>query len=89
MHESNPVASGQNPKVDFLKPGFVLGLTVLTLLVCWLVPAPKMAAKRESSKKTSPTRSTISTLFSEPVSEAEHIILPPDTTYSRKTYGIP
>jgi len=89
MHENNPVASGQNPKVDFLKAGFILVLTVLTLLVCWLVPAPKMGGEAGVVMDNLPYTLDNLYAFSEPVSEAEHIILPPDTTYSRKTYGEP
>ena len=87
MHESNPVTSGQESGVDFLKAGFILGLTVLTLLVCWFVPAPKMDGEAGVVMEDLPYKLDNLYAFPEPVSEAEHIILPPDTTYSRKTYG--
>jgi EpsI family protein len=81
--------SGQNPKVDYFKPGFVLGLTTLTLLICWLVPAPRMGGEAGVLMDNLPYHIGPLYAFSEPVSEAEHLILPPDTTYTRKTYGSP
>ena len=89
MHESNPVLSGQNPGAAYVKAGFVLGLTVLTVLLCWLTPAPKMGGESGVVMDNLPTQIGNLYAFSEPVSEAEHLILPPDTTYTRKTYGEP
>lgn len=89
MHKSNAVSSAQNPKVDFLKAGFVLGLTLATLLICWLAPEPQMSGEAGVMMDNLPYHLGPLYAFSEPVSEAEHIILPSDTTYTRKTYGDP
>jgi hypothetical protein len=89
MHTRNPVSSGQSPRVDFLKAGFVLGLTLLTALICWLVPEPKMGGEAGVVMDNLPYHIGPLYAFSEPVSDVERYILPADTSYTRKTYGDP
>jgi len=87
MHMSNPVSSGQNPRIDFLKSGFVLGLTLVTALICWLVPEPQVGGEAGVQMDNLPYHIGPLYAFSEPVSDVERYILPPDTSYTRKTYG--
>lgn len=89
MHNSNAVSSGQNPQVDFLKAGIVLGLTLMTVLICWLVPEPQVGGEAGVEMDNLPYHIGPLYAFTEPVSDIERYILPPDTSYTRKTYGEP
>jgi hypothetical protein len=86
MHKSNAVSAGQNPKADFIKAGLVLGLTLLTVLICWYVPPAKMGGEA-GVEMDLPAKVGSLYAFSESVSAGELQILPPDTTFARKTYG--
>ena len=86
MHERSPVISPGHSASVYLKAGFVLGFTLLTFLICWLAPPAKVGGEAgvvmELPDQVGPLYA-----FSEPVSQAELLILPSDTTYARKTYG--
>jgi hypothetical protein len=88
MHERKPVMTQRDPGANFLKAGVIVGLTLLTLLVCWLAPAPKAGGEAgvvmELPYHVGPLYA-----FSEDVTPAELYILPKDTTFARKTYGLP
>ena len=86
MHTSNPktLSTGASP----LKAGIVLALTLFTLLVCWLVP-PGQVDGESGVVMELPYDMGPLVAFSEPISTAEKTILPPDTTFARKSYGPP
>jgi len=88
MHTPNPVMTQQNSRADFLKAGVVLGLTLLTVLACWLAPAPQEGGETgvvmQLPDQVGPLGS-----FPAEVTKAELDILPKDTTFARKTYGFP
>jgi len=73
-------------KTDIAKPLAVLTLTVVTLLICLLVPEPTgggaAGVVMELPYHVGPLYA-----FSQEITKAEHDILPPDTTFARKAYG--
>ena len=66
----------------------VLVLAVVTIVGCWLIPAANVG---DETGVTMALPDHVGTLegYYEPVSQAELEILPPDTTFARKTYGSP
>jgi hypothetical protein len=66
----------------------VLALAIVTVVGCWLIPAANMG---DETGVTMALPDHVGTLegYYEPVSQAELQILPPDTTFARKTYGSP
>jgi EpsI family protein len=73
---------------DLLKAGVVLGLTLLTLLVCWLTPPASIGGEAGVVMQL-PTQVGSLYAFSEAISPGELLILPKDTTFARETYGSP
>jgi hypothetical protein len=88
MHERNPAALAQRPANLFTKAGYVFGLTVLTLIICWLIPEPK-AGGEAGVVMTLPDEVDGLYGHDQKVSEAELYILPKDTSFARKSYGPP
>lgn len=88
MHERNPATMTPRPASLFAKAGYVFGLTLATILVCWLVPSPKAGGEAGVVMQLP---DEIDDLYGhdESVSDAELQILPKDTSYARKTYGPP
>jgi hypothetical protein len=86
MHDRKimPMNSGVSA---LLKGSVVLGLTLATLLICWLVPAPQTGGEAGVEMEL-PYHVGPLYAFSEDVTPAELYILPADTTYARKTYGL-
>ena len=74
--------------LDPRKGVVVLALALLTIGLCWLLPA-EQAGSETGVVMELPYR--IGPLWgsSEPVSQTELAVLPPDTTFARKTYGLP
>jgi hypothetical protein len=87
MHERHPHAAADISS-RLLKVAVVFGLTLVTLLVCWLAPAPKTGGEAGVVMGL-PYQVGPLDAFSENVSPAELYILPKDTTFARKTYGVP
>jgi EpsI family protein len=85
MHQTKTDPS-QDARADWLKAGVVVACTLVTILVCWLVPAPQ-AGGEVGVRMDLPTN--VGSLYGAPedVSPAELYILPKDTTFARKTYG--
>lgn len=73
-------------EIDSRKSVAVLALAVLTVAACWLIPPAKVGddtgVVMELPYQVGPLYG-----FSMDVSRAELEILPPDTTFARKTYG--
>ena len=69
----------------FLRGGVVLGLTLVTLLVCWWTPAPE-AGDEAGVEMYLPLRVDAFQGVTVQPSQAELFILPPDTTYAKKAY---
>jgi hypothetical protein len=88
MHDRSTVTNVPRPGVLPARAGYVLGLTLVTFLVCWFAPEPKAGGEAGVVMQLP---DTIGELYGhdEAVSEAELLILPKDTTYARKTYGLP
>ena len=88
MHDRNPTTIPQRPAHVFFRAGYVLALTLVTILVCVLVPAPKAGGE---AGVTMQLPDSIGELYGhdQAVSAAELYILPKDTTFARKTYGPP
>ena len=88
MHDRSPATIPRRPANLFVGAGYVLGLTLLTLLVCWLVPEPKADGEAGVVMQLP---DAIGELYGhdQAVSSAELYILPKDTTFARKTYGPP
>ncbi|HEY9012634.1 MAG TPA: exosortase-associated EpsI family protein [Devosia sp.] len=86
MHDRNPATIPQRPAPQFVRAGYVFGLTLITVLICFLVPAPKTGGEAGVVMEL-PDK--IGELYGhdQAVSEAELYILPKDTTFARKTYG--
>jgi hypothetical protein len=72
----------------FAKAGFVCGLTLLTYLVCALIPEPKAGGEAGVVMQLP---DQIGELYghAQDITAAELYILPKDTTFARKTYGLP
>jgi len=87
MHQPNPGMTEQNSGTAFLKAGIILGLTLVTVLVCWLAPEPQ-AGGEAGIDMYLPYQ--VGPLYGIPadVTKAELDILPKDTTFARKTYGL-
>jgi hypothetical protein len=66
----------------------VLALAIVTVIGCWLIPAANVG---DETGVTMALPDHVGTLegYYEPISQAELAILPPDTTFARKTYGSP
>jgi hypothetical protein len=64
----------------------VLALAVVTVVVCWLIPAANVG---DETGVVMNLPEDIGDLEGVPqaISQAEHEILPPDTTFARKAYG--
>ena len=88
MHDRNPTTIPQRSTALYTRAGYVLGLTFLTFLVCCFVPAPKAGGE---AGVTMQLPDSIGELYGhdQAVSAAELYILPKDTTFARKTYGLP
>jgi hypothetical protein len=86
MHERKPVLLAQRSTALYAKAAFVVGLTLLTILVCWLTPAAKAGGEAGVAMDL-PTQVGPLDSFPEDVTPAELYILPKDTTYARRTYG--
>jgi hypothetical protein len=88
MHDRNPTTIPQRPAHVYFRAGYVLALTLVTILVCVLVPAPKAGGEAGVVMQLP---DAIGELYGhdQKVSEAELYILPKDTTFARKTYGPP
>lgn len=84
MHERtvNPTSG----KGTTLKAAIVLGATLLTVVICWIVP-PAKAGGEAGVVMDLPAKIDNLYSFPETVSAGELQILPPDTTFARKTYG--
>jgi hypothetical protein len=88
MHNRNPAMADQRPSALYARAGFVLVLTLITVLVCWFAPEPKAGGEAGVIMQLP---DEIGELYGhdQAVSAAELYILPKDTTYARKTYGLP
>jgi hypothetical protein len=88
MDDRKPDSLALRPRNVFAKAGFVLGLTLLTYLVCVLVPAPKAGSEAGVIMQLP---DEIGDLFGhdQAISAAELYILPKDTTFARKSYAPP
>ena len=86
MHDRNPATIPQRPAHPFARAGYVLGLTLLTILVCVFVPEAKTGGEAGVVMEL-PDK--IGELYGheQQVSDVELYILPKDTTFARKTYG--
>jgi hypothetical protein len=76
---TSPILSRRNSWI-------VLALAIVTVVVCWLVPAANVG---DETGVVMDLPDDIGNLEGVPqaISEAEHQILPPDTTFARKAYG--
>jgi hypothetical protein len=76
---------GGDNGANLRRAGIVFAMLLATLLVCALTPAPRTTAPAVSMDL--PYQIGPLSAFSQEVSQAELTILPPDTTFARKTYG--
>ncbi len=84
MHErKSSIPAGRRD--DLLKGGVILGLTAITLLICWLTPEPQAGGETGVVMEL-PDQVGKFHGFPRPPSEAELLILPADTTYAKKDY---
>jgi hypothetical protein len=71
-----------------VKGAVVAAVALLVVVICWLVPAPQAGGETgvimELPSSVGPLLA-----FSQSVSPAELAILPPDTQFARKAYGLP
>jgi hypothetical protein len=86
MHSRSPATAQGLSSADLLRAGTVLGLTLLTVLVCWLIP-PAKAGGEAGVVMDLPRQIGMLQAFPAEVSSAEKAILPPDTTFARYNYG--
>ena len=93
MHDRNPSTIPQRPAHVGFRAGYVLALTLVTILVCVLVPEPKAGGESGVMTKDGQPQlpEDIGELFGhdQKISEAELYILPKDTSFARKSYGPP
>jgi len=82
------VDSALSPEIDSRASLVVFALAVLTVGACWLIP-PATAGDDTGVVMDLPDEVGPLIGFSEKVSQAELSILPPDTTFARKNYGLP
>jgi len=87
MHDRKVDAAPAPRKGLLTKAGVVLGLTLLTLLVCALVPEPKAGGEAGVVMELPDHVGDLYAL-PEDVTPAELYILPKDTTFARDTYGL-
>ena len=64
----------------------VIALAILTVAACWLVPKANEGDETGVSMNLPDEIAGLEGIPL-PVSQAEHQILPPDTTFARKAYG--
>lgn len=64
----------------------VIILAVITVMACWLVPAANVGDETGVVMNLPDEIAGLQGI-PQPVSQAEHEILPPDTTFARKSYG--
>jgi hypothetical protein len=85
MHDRTTTTIPQRP-ANFYRAAYVISLTILTFLICILVPEPKAGGEAGVVMQLP---DSIGDLYGhdEKVSDAELYILPKDTTFARKTYG--
>jgi hypothetical protein len=86
MHDLNPTTIPQRPAHVIFRAGYVLALTLVTVLVCVLVPEPKAGGEAGVVMQLP---DHIGELYALPeqISPAELFILPKDTTFARDSYG--
>ena len=91
MHDRNPATVNPRPTAVYVRAGYVLGLTLLTLIVCWLVPEPKAGGESGIVMKDGAMQlpDHVGDLYALPeeITAAELYILPKDTSYARDSYG--
>jgi len=81
---SAPSRTAINPRKGLI----VLSLALFTITACWFVP-PEQPGSETGIVMDLPDRVGPLWSFPENVSTAELAILPSDTTFARKTYGLP
>jgi hypothetical protein len=86
MHDRNPATIPQRPANVLFRAGYVIGLTLLTWLICLLVPAPKVGGEAGVVMQLPDHVGELYALPEE-ISAAELYILPKDTTFARDSYG--
>jgi hypothetical protein len=88
MHDLKVAPPAQRPLALYTRAAFVLGCTLLTFLACWLVPA---ATSGGEAGVVMDLPDSVGELYghAQAVTPAELYILPKDTTFARKTYGLP
>lgn len=84
MHDRKPSTS-KSLRDDLVKGGVILGLTVITLLVCWLTPEPQAGGEAGVVMEL-PDQVGNFHGYPRGPSDAELLILPADTTYAKKDY---
>ena len=75
-----------SPVIKQRKSLIVLALAIATVVACWLVP-PANEGDEVGVIMNQPATVGDLVSFDEPVSQAERTILPPDTTFCKKSYG--
>ncbi len=86
MHDRNPTTMSPHPSVLYVRAGYVIGLTLLTVLICWLVPEPKAGGEAGVVMQLPDHVGDLYALPEE-ITAAELYILPKDTTFARDSYG--
>lgn len=79
LSASSPVLSRRNSYI-------VVALAIVTIAACWLVPAANVGDETGVVMNLPDDIGHLEGIPQE-VSQAEHQILPPDTTFARKAYG--
>ena len=86
MHDRNPTTIPQRPAHMIFRAGYVLALTLVTILICVLVPEPKAGGEAGVVMQLPDHIGELYALPEE-ISPAELYILPKDTTFARDSYG--
>ncbi len=87
MHDRKTDPVARPPAALITRAGYVLCLTLLTLLICWFVPESKAGGEAGVVLEL-PSHVGDLYDYDEDVTAAEKYILPKDTTFARKTYGL-
>jgi hypothetical protein len=86
MHDRHIAMTSPSQGASYVRAAYVLGLTLLTVLICWLVPAPKAEGEAGVVMQLPDHVGDLYAL-PEDISPAELYILPKDTTFARDSYG--
>ena len=87
MHERKAVVAADAEGANPLKACVVLGLTALTVLLCWLAPAPQAGGEAGVLMQLPDQVGDFHGLgFTQEPTVGERYLLPPDTTFAKSSY---